>query len=44
MEEPGPCLFPVMDNQPAHTTRAWTALRVRWLTTLDTDALRLPYL
>lgn len=31
-----------MDKPPAHTTRAWTALRVRGLTTLSTDALRLP--
>jgi len=31
-----------MDKPPVHTTRAWTALRVRDLTTLSTDALRLP--
>ena len=33
-------LVPRVDNLPAHTTRAWTALRVRTLTTLETDALR----
>lgn len=32
--------FPRMDNSPAHTTRVWTALRVRELPTLETDAFR----
>ena len=27
-----------MDNEPAHTTRAWTALRVRSFPTLETVA------
>ena len=39
-------LIPPVDNTPAHTTRVWTALRVRVLTTLHMrlrpDALRLP--
>ena len=29
-----------MDSPPAHTTRVWTALRVRGLPTLETDAFR----
>ena len=32
--------FPRMDNSPVHTTRVWTALRVRELPTLETDAFR----
>ena len=32
--------FPRMDNSPAHTPRVWTALRVRELPTLETDAFR----
>lgn len=32
--------IPRMDNSPVHTTRVWTALRVRELPKLDTDALR----
>ena len=35
-----PVKIPRVDNLPAHTARAWTALRVRTLTTLETDALR----
>ena len=39
-------LIPPVDNTPTHTTRVWTALRVRVLTTLHMrlrpDALRLP--
>ena len=37
-----PVYSPVMDNLPVHTIKAWTALRVRRLTTLEADALRLP--
>ena len=36
----GPALFPRLDNSPAHTTRVWTALRVRELSGLETDAFR----
>lgn len=32
--------IPRVDSPPVHTTRVWTALRVRGLTTLETDALR----
>jgi len=34
--------IPRMDNLPAHSMKLWTALRVRRLTTLEADALRLP--
>ena len=34
-----PCKVPRVDNLPAHTVKAWTALRVRTLPTLGTDAL-----
>ena len=33
-----PLVHASMDNEPAHTTRAWTALRVRSFPTLETDA------
>ena len=36
------CQVARMDNHPAHSMKLWTALRVRWLTTLEADALRLP--
>ena len=33
-----PLVHARMDNEPAHTTRAWTALRVRSFPTLETVA------
>ena len=33
-----PLVHACMDNEPAHTTRAWTALRVRSFPTLETVA------